>query len=621
MSGQPGMTEKFNFRGSPSSTQDFHMLAVLKNDDGQIDDFKTENSENFEHLEAAALQEKYFFLCLNQYQDSSNNHLERLYWSSDPDDFQKNDSYGYRNQGVARINLSNINGNNSLRYRSSFEGTRSVTSQTVLKNFGNSMDRLSETDQPFPVTFTLKGSNKNLPDTEVYYSLPYSVINTFSLNSDKDHTTYNNIEWIFRKIEASPDGVNGVSGIAVGKPTTTPNASNIFNFVDITSLNTNAGTQASVFNYGSSKYYVASTATGPTSDPESDIGFSVPDTDSIIKDYFPNTNSLMRIKKATDDDSTVIRYSSLITNGNGIDINIQSNVYRGLLGTNFALLPAEGLSIYFNERNSSDCFTTLNNATNFSDIFDIYLIPTYENAIFPGGYLITNTQQFPTTCHNSDNDYNRGLPLTPFTTFNLKFFSHVSRLPFTSTEATNGIMLGDPNTYVNCNVTTLERPNIDKEEKYKEIYNLLMFSEVGTGVGSLNPNFWSTTGETSYPHIAKEGKLKTFYTWDTIASARQSFMYDYCVDAETCGFCFGKNNSGELNCKADSSTRKNAVTTTSSNVKQPLTGTERANGTHSQPGSHLPRYAIIIIICVSVLVVILIIVFWWEKRKKRLRMA
>ena len=34
------MKEKFNFRGSPTSGQDFYMLAVLK----KVDEFKNKNS-------------------------------------------------------------------------------------------------------------------------------------------------------------------------------------------------------------------------------------------------------------------------------------------------------------------------------------------------------------------------------------------------------------------------------------------------------------------------------------------------------------------------------------------------------------------------------------------------
>ena len=79
------MNEKFNFRGFIKPKQDFYMLAVL--DKNKVSNLVSKNSQNLEGL-ASNNVDKYFFLCQNQYEIDGKNY-QRLYWSSDPDDFQK----------------------------------------------------------------------------------------------------------------------------------------------------------------------------------------------------------------------------------------------------------------------------------------------------------------------------------------------------------------------------------------------------------------------------------------------------------------------------------------------------------------------------------------------------
>ena len=74
MSSDPGFGEKFNFRGQVKPGQDFYMLAVLKKEylTGE-NNFISENGYNFEYLGTES--DKYFFLCLNHYFDTTVNDI------------------------------------------------------------------------------------------------------------------------------------------------------------------------------------------------------------------------------------------------------------------------------------------------------------------------------------------------------------------------------------------------------------------------------------------------------------------------------------------------------------------------------------------------------------------
>ena len=142
--------------------------------------------------------------------------------------------------------------------------------------------------------------------------------------------------------------------------------------------------------------------------------------------------------------------------------------------------------------------------------------------------------------------------------------------------------------------------------------------------GSLNigqqspavPQFWTLTGQTTHSNIASYTTPLTFYAWSTYAEARAAFMFDYCTDNERCGYCYGKNTKGEEICFADSLTRRYASRTNKGSVNLPLTGHERATGTHSRPGKHLQTYVIVIICVLVVLLFAVIGSLMYVRRKK-----
>ena len=94
--------------------------------------------------------EKYFFLCQNQYKNSSGEMSQRLYWSSDPEDFQKSENLNHQNQGVVRVNIFSSKNTNYLRYRTTFTNFSTHTPEPgVYKNFSRNLNRLSDNDQLF----------------------------------------------------------------------------------------------------------------------------------------------------------------------------------------------------------------------------------------------------------------------------------------------------------------------------------------------------------------------------------------------------------------------------------------------------------------------------------------
>ena len=619
MAKQPGMQEKFNFRGSPGQDSDFYMIAILKQE--HIADFIADNNSSFEYLGTGS--DKYFFLCHNQYQDSSGNFFQRLYWSPDPNDFQYNMSQGYQNEGAVRLNLSTINGTQRLRYRTSMNKKSTSDSRvTTYKNFSSNLEQLTGNEESFPVTMIRKEEPQeiyNLENTSVYYSIPYRIENTQSYYTSVSSTNFNSIQWVFRKIEENTSG--GVSGITVRKPTTVPNYENVFDFINLGALDTATGTNESYFNYSSSKYYVASGVTSGTSFYPTDTGFSI-QNNSVIKDYFPKHDGIINIKTTSGTSETAINYNHLIRHTNGWEFKVTDST-RGLLGLDFNIEQGEGLSMFFNERNSPDCFTTLSANSTFSDWFDIYLIPTEENVHFPGGVQINDNHYFSTSCIKNSTGLNAITPLQNATgsgaLTQLQIFNSNSNLPYTISEVRDGDLTNNTNVYYKCSGDDVTGYNILKDNQYRKIYNILMFYLLGT----LNPEFWNlvenkpteTKGFDAFKNIATYDKPITFYSWDTYGDARSAFMYDYCKNENTCGFCFGKNTAGESICVADNLTRKNASLSKSNKVKLPLTGSERATGTHSNPGKQLQTYVIVIIVVVAVLVVFAIGYYIHIKRR------
>ena len=572
------MDEKFNFRGVVTDTQEFYMLAVLNNKD-HGEDFK--NLGDFGNLKLDANSpDKYFFLCQNEYvDDKTNKNFQRLYWSSDPDDFQENMSSGFKNQGVVRVKTFTNGGSIFLKYRTTLDGQKINSKVGKLRNFSNNMNSLSEDDQAFPVKFTPK-YNRNLNISSIYYSLPYELSDSNFLRFQTASTEYNDINWVFRKITSTG---SLIGGITTQKPNNAANKDGIFTFVDITSMDQESGSKSSNFNYGSVFYDNSNAVTAAAFDASS-TSIKLHTVSPTVLSEFPSTNGIFKINEGTavTDDATVVKYFKLIKNGDQVEFILKDTGYTTGLTGNFATIPDDvTVTIVLNKRNHQDCFTTLPKTAEFSKYFDIYLIPAEEYAYFPGGYQIKNTNKFPTSCHSSIYQGNSALTPIPGTNV-LKFYSNVSREPYNNTEDT--AMQNNPNYFITCTDTEVNSINQDKFTKYKKIYNLLLFSTIG----SLQTNVWTSTGMKSYPSIAEHEGLDTtganaltFYAWNNHNDAYSAYMYDYCDLDSVCGRCFGKNNKGESECNADFLTRKNAATTSSKNVKDPLTS-GRYTGSHSE---------------------------------------
>lgn len=646
MSNNPGLREKFNFRGSPSDTDDFYMLAVLKKkyisgNDG--DSIKAKNVGNFNFLGDEA--DKYFFLCHNQYLDTTRTpgtFYDRLYWSADPDDFQYNDSEGYKNQGVARMNAAYINGNLRLRYRSSFNGySSSKKDQTVYRNVGPDFDKLDINEkESIIVSFNTKNDtnlqNYALKGKSLFYSIPYTIESKSTLYSINSPTTFNSIQWSFRKYQESPVLANSTKGITVHTEGAN-NKDSAFNFVYLQDLTNATGASQSNFNYGSTQYYVANTTMG-TCFYDSATSFSVADTDDLINSNFYLVGG--SIIKITPDDgtntSTVVNYTHTTKLGTSLQFHTSGASSRGLLGRNYQIDINSGVSIYINQRNVDTCFTPLSNDSTFSEWFDIYLLPVEENMYLPGSHHTNDPTLFPESCSlYGVGDLGENAITPTQGTQSLLFFSPQTNEPFTIEQVNDGTMITNPNPYFTCTGgDTQAGYNIHKDTDYRKIYNLLFFFLIG----SLKDLYWkvtnrayplttTTSGYDTHPNIAVEPELNssgkidnkiTFYGWDTHAESSAAYMFNYCRGSDVCGICSGNNKDGENICFADKLTRDNAVKSNlpNRNAYPPLTGKERPTGTHSNPGNHLPTFVIVIIAVLVVALIVTIIAVAYVKRKK-----
>ena len=580
------MNEKFNFRGSPTQNQDFYMVAVLKSD--QIGNFISANTPFFDDLGDGGV-DKYFFLCQNQYTTSTGNDYQRLYWSSDPDDFQKSTNLNHQNQGVVKMNSSVSNNNRFLQYRTTISRTPDrIPEPGIYKNFPVNLSRISGTEKGLPISFNVSGSNYNLDSSKLYYSIPYNISNSFAYTVPGFTAgAGNQISWVFRKIRGKGAPASN-SSVTIPKPTVAGQQNDmVYNFVNLADLDTITGTSTSNFNYGSVKYDHVDVFT-----VQEDFGF----TDNVLRispynnifNNFPTHYSDIRIENNAGTSYNVIYYDKIVKNRDTAEIYLNSGTYsRGLIANNpssdaykdFEIREGNPLKITFNSRNDPECFCTIGSASDFSSYFDIYLIPVEENAKFPGGYVISNQNRFP-IC-DSENLINGGEVFTPLIgNENLRFYNSKSRKPAQSDSEMVGV---NANNYINGDCSTALTPviNMTKLFNYKRIYNLLFLNQIG----SLNPLIWSQTGIPAFPTIAKHKNFPiTFYTWDSWEAARNAYMYDYCTSNSFCGFCFGRNKSGENICFADSLTRKHASLTSSGNVMPPLANNERDVGSVNTGG-------------------------------------
>ena len=619
------LSKKLNFRGSPSENEDFYMVAKIKKEN--ISQFKTDTNTDFSNLGDSS--DKFFFLCLNQYTASNKKMFYRLYWSSDPDDFQYNPSQGILNQGSVKVSAKrNGSGGYNLMFRTKANGTQILPEPGVYKNFSVNMDRISGDENSLPVNF-LTNENFNLPTmTTLYYSIPYRLtsISSSQFANTTTLSTSTNIDWVFRKITRDPAPASSTSGNTIPKPVSTgaPNYSNrIYNFVNVTSMDTSSGTAESYFNYGNVDYqYVSGLTTLEDFETDSEI-LTLESNDDLSK--FPKKNGNFVLFESSSGPSTAVYYDKKITFGSGVSFYLNDKKYsRGLLGNDITTTINSGtpVELLLNLRNTENCFTTLPTNANFEEIFDIFLIPSENFAMFPGGYTINNPHVFP-AC-SPDTSVGDGI-LTPEsnTPPGLEFYTNFSRKPydaeFVGTKANN---------YVDCTSTDTQADTLNtyKLALYKQIPNLFMFQFLNV----LSSDTWTTKTMEKYPLIAEfyddvdylgTGSYPmTFFSWDNREQSRNAYVFDYCEPGEFCGFCFGNSKSGVNFCYADRQTRKRAVQTTSSKSLPPLASSPRATGTHTNPGNTSENAIIVssVVLGLLLLVVIVLLVRFNEERKRQI---
>ena len=86
--------------------------------------------------------------------------------------------------------------------------------------------------------------------------------------------------------------------------------------------------------------------------------------------------------------------------------------------------------------------------------------------------------------------------------------------------------------------------------------------------------FWTTQSEDGYPGIAinpatNDLASSTIFTWTRHVEAYHDFMYNYCENFESCGYCFG-NGIESQTCVPHDNSKKSAINSSFGNPVNPV---------------------------------------------------
>ena len=190
----------FFSRGSISSPNTrFHMVGLLKKGT-ETNKLPSEiiNPSALPNDGTKTTEDVMFLLCLNHYKDSRGNEKQRIYWSCDPTDFIINYNDNSQNQGPVKLVFTGKSGTD-------FNQMKILTSKNMnVYSYYNHFDN-NLTDSPHdiqlnnvsPSSFQVTQNDYNLPNNQIFLSIPYSIKTSNQVNNISSTLKY---KWSFRKI-------------------------------------------------------------------------------------------------------------------------------------------------------------------------------------------------------------------------------------------------------------------------------------------------------------------------------------------------------------------------------------------------------------------------------------
>ena len=468
-------------------------------EEGALASHNTGIFENSGFTTKQDLMDQNFVLCSNQYRNG-NGYNQRLYFSSDPHDYQIDRSNNSLNQGAANLIYTQDEGIINLRYMTYFDN-RNKFRQGDWKDIPINLDQIPMSDQVKSQNFIFNNNTYNLDNTSLYYSVPYEITQI-----PKNNTSSEDINFTFR----------GISTSTIGSCTYFPETSfskTHFHLSNVEKINVWSGT--SVYIKTHPDHPDRYTLTVPISglDPSTTPGLC------ILTDYHFNKNNVLKLHSFNNYE--YVHCNFLGTSGTDAIFNIyQRSLYDG------ESIPSTGLSgvssITSELRNTRDNFGEIS-----SENLRYYLIPYEAYGYFTGG---VNLQMFAETGDSTPG--------------NLKYFS-------TGVSSDNNVIY-DPITSNGSknytHLTTLR--NLDLNA-YQKFYNYFVFLTSDY----LKPTIWNTVSSNRLG--VNTGNDITKFTWSTTNEAYQAFAYNYCTKTpyETCGNCYGLNQFHQDSCYVSNETR------------------------------------------------------------------
>lgn len=532
------MTEyekNFPFRGKINEYRgndigkSFYMVGKFT-EEGASESYSTGIFKNSGFTTKQELMDQNFILCSNQYHNE-NGYQQRLYFSSDPHDYQIDKSNNSLNQGAANLTYTQNEGNFNLKYMTYFSNGNSYKSGSW-RDVPENLNQIPISNQIKPEDFNFNNTIYNLDNSSLYYSVPYEI-----KKIPKNNSSVESLNFTFRGISHST---------TLGSSTYFPETSfsgTCFHYSNVEKIEIYEGTSIAIEeNPNFTDNY---TITIPISNLETNQGVCV------LTDYHFKKNNVLKIENTTDssDVSEYVFYESMEISGSNVVFNItQRALYNG---SSIPPTGDSGVSRITSElRNTKSNFGPIN-----SSYLNYYLIPYEAYGYFTRGL---NLSHFAETKKTGEE--------------NLKYFDISST--YTNNIIYDSIVSGNSET---SDLTDLHNINLDA---YQKFYNYFVFLTSG----KLN-SIWQNKTASSVLGINSSTQLTNF-TWAVSNEAYQAFMYNYCTKNpyETCGSCFGLNEYNQEICHVTNESRGIITGQTKSlQGKPPLNHTEDNHAKDSVP--------------------------------------
>jgi len=521
-----------------------------------------------------------FLLCLNHYKDSRGNEKQRIYWSCDPTDFIINYNDNSQNQGPVKLVFTGKSGTD-------FNQMKILTSKNMnVYSYYNHFDN-NLTDSPHdiqlnnvsPSSFQVTQNDYNLPNNQIFLSIPYSIKTSNQVNNISSTLKY---KWSFRKILNSiQNDADGLKTIDANNSTGTYyNATNLFSNASalpepFKNLNVPViNFTSNLFNVtknidsvtGETYYQIPKASASNGWEGEEDRFDLMAKSNGIIK-FIDNSDPTKFIiinynKKVIDSSERLRFYTS----------SSDETKFYGSTGIN-SIGSGVDCTITYELRNDPFGFGEITSSDNeVSDWMDFYFIPSETSAIFPSGFSLEKHEFYT---------LDKLVPGNTFTIYN-------------------------PAEGNNTTGTVDSNENSSFDQFFYREFSTFFILKVLSGL----PSYWTTSGEPAFPKIAtnpiNNGNTEsTAFTWSTLSLANYDYMFDYCNNNETCGFCYGNGLTSKL-CVPHNDSKKVAVNYSLGNTDNPIFLTNSNENKAQDLETDTDQFWVLIIIMVVLFVILFV---------------